>query len=473
MTNIHISQDYATPISKIETTDDTLTGRAGLILFSRYIDSLSILPALERLLGNIRRNRKGQSIACIFKQLLCFIADGTSSSISYFDELQKDYGYSATIECKHGSMLSSHSVKRFLGKFTPLLNWRLRIVLRRLFAWRLRLEQPSMVVLGIDTMVMNNDDAAQREGVEPTYKKVKGFQPLQLNWKGFFVDAVFRSGKKHSNHGTDVQKMITRTVRIIRRELGEEIPIILRCDAGFLDQKLFRHFESLGIGYLCGGKHYDDIDLKACRTFSGGHSVHRKGRMEWFCCEFTDRRKSWVLDDGSPDRERRVIYCTQKADETGQLLLSFVDRNSIIYTNIGLGDKVDHYLSLAGQENMEEMLSLVGCYFDRGSDELVNRAFKDVISEKLPFKRFNMNTTWYYLSLTCFFLMESFKQDVCEGVFSASCYSTTIRRQLFDIAGKIVRTSRYVILKVTKPIMERLNLAELWERSSAPPLQFA
>lgn len=472
MSNISISQDYATPISRLETTEDTLTGRAGLALFSRYIDSIGILSFLDKLFTTIRRNRKGGSIPCILKQMLCFIVDGTSSSIGYFDELRKDPGYAATIECRQGSLLSSHSVKRFFRKCSPFYYLRFRRVLNRLFAWRLRLERPSIVILGIDTMVMNNDDAGLREGVEPTYKKVKGFQPLQLNWKGFFVDAAFRPGSKHSNHGTDVQKMLTRMVRVIRKELGDEIPIILRCDAGFLDQKLFRHFESLGIGYLCGGKHYDDIDLKACRTFSGGHSVHRKGRMEWFCCEFTDRRKSWV-HDGSPDRERRVIYCTQKADENGQLLLSFVDRNSIIYTNIGQGDKIDHYLSLAGQEDMKEMLSLVGCYFDRGSDELVNRAFKDVVSEKLPFKRFHMNATWYYLSLTCFFLMESFKQDVCEGTLSVSSYSSTIRRQLFDIAGKIVRTSRYVIMKVTKPIMERLNLAELWERSSTPPLQFA
>lgn len=122
-------------------------------------------------------------------------------------------------------MLSSHSVKRSFRKFTPMLNRRLRVVLRHLFAWRLRLEQPSVVILGIDTMVMNNDDAALREGVEPTYRKVKGFQPLQLNWKGFFVDASFRSGSKHSNHGTDVQKMVTAAVKVIRRELGDQVPI--------------------------------------------------------------------------------------------------------------------------------------------------------------------------------------------------------------------------------------------------------
>ena len=51
------------------------------------------------------------------------------------------------------------------------------------------------------TLMLDNDDALKRHGVQPTYKKVKGFHPLQLNWGRFFVDAVFRGGKKHSNHG--------------------------------------------------------------------------------------------------------------------------------------------------------------------------------------------------------------------------------------------------------------------------------
>ena len=70
-----------------------------------------------------------------------------------------------------------------------------------MFIERLRKQQPQIVILTLDTMVMNNDEALKRQGVQPTYKKVKGFQPLQLIWNGFIVDAVFREGKKHSNSG--------------------------------------------------------------------------------------------------------------------------------------------------------------------------------------------------------------------------------------------------------------------------------
>ena len=59
-------------------------------------------------------------------------------------------------------------------------------MLQRLFIWRLSIEQPELIKLGIDTMVLDNDDALKREGVDPTYKKVKGFQPLQMYWGRYY-----------------------------------------------------------------------------------------------------------------------------------------------------------------------------------------------------------------------------------------------------------------------------------------------
>ena len=91
-----------------------------------------------------------------------------------------------------------------------------RWVLQELFLWRLQQEKPDMVVMTLDTMVMDNDEALQREGCDPTYKKVKGFQPLQLIWNGKIVDAIFRRGKRHSNYGRDVEKMIRlRPVKLL------------------------------------------------------------------------------------------------------------------------------------------------------------------------------------------------------------------------------------------------------------------
>ena len=117
-------------------------------------------------------------------------------------------------------------------------------------------KKPEIIELGIDTMVMDNDDALCRHGVKSTYKKKKGFQPLQMNWGRFIVDAVFRGGDKHSNHGDTVLNMIRHMVIKIKRHYRWDVPIVIRMDSGFFDQKIFNLCEALHVGYVCGGKMY-------------------------------------------------------------------------------------------------------------------------------------------------------------------------------------------------------------------------
>jgi hypothetical protein len=76
--------------------------------------------------------------------------------------------------------------------------------------WRLNLQRPKSIMLGLDVMPMNNDDALCREKVQPTYKNYKGFEPLNLNWDRMLVGANLRPGKDHSLGGGDARSMIIR-----------------------------------------------------------------------------------------------------------------------------------------------------------------------------------------------------------------------------------------------------------------------
>jgi hypothetical protein len=80
-----------------------------------------------------------------------------------------------------------------------------------------------------------------------------------MNWGRFIVDAVFRGGDKHSNHGDTVLNMIRHMVIKIKRDYRWDVPIVIRMDSGFFDQKIFHLCEALQVGYVCGGKMYDNI----------------------------------------------------------------------------------------------------------------------------------------------------------------------------------------------------------------------
>ncbi len=451
-------------IQRIEATQDRLTGRAGLTLFVVYLHRIRIFEYIERWFGSIRKSSKGLAICEMYKQILCFFFDGTSRHLTYFDQIRQDEGYAGSIETDMESMASSHQMKRFFKAFSWTRVFLFRRLLQKLFLWRLQITRPDIIELGIDTMVMDNDDAVCRQGVKPTYKKKKGFQPLQMNWGRFIVDAVFRSGDRHSNHGDTVQKMILHIVIMIRRHYRWDVPIIIRMDSGFFDQKIFKRCEALQIGYICGGRIYKDIKNMAgnWEPSSWKRFKSKKKEQVWEYVEFGCRRKSW-------DRFRRAIFCRLTHDEEQQLYLPGFRPDTVIFTNIGQNQAVDRMLERAGAQGYLTSNGIVACYHDRGSDELANRALKDFGHEQLPFKRFAANSAWYYTMLVGHFLMESFKEDVSAPVISVSAYANTVRRRMIDIAGKIVFHGKETILKVSQTCLDRLKLPELLRRCRMAP----
>ena len=449
-------------IDAIGITSDRLTGRGGLALFSRYLSSIEVMSHLDRLFGSMRRSSKGLAVTTLFRQLFCFLVDGTSRHLVYFDELKRDAGYAGAIETRPSAMASSHQIKRFFASFWWPRIWLFRRFLQQLFLWRLDKEQPDVVVLGVDTMVMDNSESNVRHGVEPTYKKgVKGFQPLQVTWGRYMIDAVFRGGSKHSNHGDTVNKTLGHLVRLIRTRY-RTVPIIIRMDAGFFDQKVMAHLETLGVGYIVAGKLYKGIVDEAHSAPLDAWSTYRNDHQEWQYLEMADCRGSWKL-------YRRALFCRTATEEDGQRVFDFSRKQSIVYTNLAPYAAFGKELQKSGHGQYLEAESIIGLYHDRGADELVHRALKAFASEALPFKRFAANAAFYYVTLVAFFLYEAFKEDVCGEVLKISSYVTRMRRRVIDIAAKLVRTGGRTILKVTAATHQALDLKTMWDRAARPP----
>ncbi len=74
-------------IDEVSTTSEKLSGRAGLALFVAYLHSIEIFAMIDRFFGTIRKNKKGLTVFELFKQVLCFMVDGSSRHLTYFDHL--------------------------------------------------------------------------------------------------------------------------------------------------------------------------------------------------------------------------------------------------------------------------------------------------------------------------------------------------------------------------------------------------
>lgn len=447
-------------INKIGVTDDTLTGRGGMALFVKYLSSVEIYPLLHSYFGDIRRNNKGLPVWNMFKQIFCWLYDGTSRHLNYFDQLKGDEGYVSIIENEQDEMASSHQIKRFFKSFSWVCGGVFRKVLRKMFIWRLRIEKPDVIDLTIDTMVMDNDEAHKREGAQPTYKNKKGFQPLQIIWSNKIVDAIFRGGKKHSNYGNTVVNMVTSLVKEIRKEYSETVTIILRMDSGFFDEKNLLAFDKLGIGFICTGKMYKGVKEHVGAQAEREWEMYSNGHKEWEYVEFGYRCESW-------NKFYRAIY-TRVSSDGKQRLLDFARPDNVIVTNIGVNPTVLTNCSVRKQKRLIKAETIIWSHHMRGADELPHRGLKDFGFEELPFKRFTPNSTVYYCMLISFFLFETYKEDVLKEVIPIGSYATTVRRKALDFAAKVVGTGGEIILKITKAVMDNLQFDVLWQRSQNP-----
>ena len=95
--------------------------------------------------------------------------------------------------------------------------------------------------------------------------------------------------------------MVRHIVRKIRTKYRSNVPIIIKMDSGFFDQKLFEVFEELLIGYVVSGKLYDDIKDYVAMVDGAEWKQYRNKVQVWDYVEFMDRRGSWT-------KARRAIY---------------------------------------------------------------------------------------------------------------------------------------------------------------------
>ena len=455
----------ASKITKIGVTNNKISARGGLPLILNYFENTGLFRLILRFFSlKIIQGHKGLSMYQFVRQILAFFVDGTNLALTHFDHLKKDLGYAAIMETEPSELASSHQIKRFFAKLAFLKDPYFNKILHQLFIWRLKIQQPTVIELGIDTMVLDNDQAKKREGSEPTYKKVKGFQPLHISWGAFLVDVLFRKGSAHSNHGNDFTTRIRAIVRLIRKRYSADVPIILRADSGFADQKAFAYFEeSLGISYIITSRHYPDYYDYINALDEENFNELSKEKAIWQYTEFGDRRKSW-------NKMRRCLYTRLKCDHQGQYLLHDQSRDTFIYTNIGMGGEADQRLIEADGGHYLQAKTIIAKSQERGADELIHRSLKEfATSEQLPFDAFEKNRAFYFLMVIAHFMFEAYKRDITYDVISPVSYPNTFRRKLIDFAAMVVSHARNIILKTTQSIYDTMKINELWKRCHQPP----
>jgi hypothetical protein len=451
-------------LKSLEATKDRLTSRGGIANFAQFISAMGLPAVMGEKFSGVKGSRKGVSVQDFFGSVLNWLMLGDSRHISSFDDLEEDSCMAALFNVDE--IPGQHATKRMFKKFRNCNEFKFREILADLFLRRLKEVSPKLVVLGVDSMVLDNDDAECRMGVTPTCKKVKGYHPIQITWNGMIVDSVFRRGDRYTHEFQLTSSMIRRMVRKIREVLGNDVAIIVSMDAGYCDEKLIRYLdEDLKVGFVIAGKLYKNFKETIKTIDEEQWADYCSGKRHWKFMEMGYKCKKWM-------KYYRAVLTQVESREDGALYLDFTRPTSLILTNIGRNSKLLHASALHKVEEFMNPEGLIRLFQSRGAEELCHRSLKDFGFEQLPFSQFGANLAMYHCMLIGFAAFELFKSEILEGVLDAGHYPTTVRRKIIDVAAKVTKSSKKLFLKFRDCTLDSLRLHQIWQRCFAsPPLQ--
>jgi hypothetical protein len=277
-------------------------------------------------------------------------------------------------------------------------------------------------------------------GTTPTSYRYTGQRKDSYNIQFAFCDELkayltgyVRSGDTYTANGA------TGMIQEIIAHLKEEdLEITFRMDSGYFDDAILETIESLDCRYVIKGKGYPTLVAQVTDpsiTFVTGES----GRET---TEFVTTLNTW-------EKARRFVVSRVCKDEKDRKQLSFLESEAYDYFFF-----VTNNTSLSSEEVVE-------LYEKRGNCEnYIKEAKYDMAVGHLLLQSFWANEAIFQLMMLAYNLFLLFKMDfVRETEYRQQI--KTFRLKYIFLAGKIIRTARSVVMKLS----EKYPYQEIYEQS--------
>ena len=419
-------------INKIEFSAKNLTSNAGLFLLLEQTNKNGIFDLIDRDLvfdsastNKIKMNH--------IKTMLCGNFIGIDK-LERLKLLQSD----PLVNEFNISIKEPETVSRFLGNFSYKTTHMLREINFKVFRKLLRKSKLKAITIDIDSSVVNVE--GHQEGA------VKGFNPKKRGNRCYnlqfafcdelkaYITGYVRSGNTYTANGA--AEMIKEIVDQIKTD---DLEILFRMDSGYFDDEIIEIIESAGCQYLIKGKEYPTLASQVTApTISFMKSEEGRETTELFT-----KLDTW-------DKDRRFVVSRVLKPEKDRAQLSFLE-----------GDEFEYFYFVTNTELPSE--KVVIAYEKRGNAEnYIKEAKYDMAVGRLLLKSFWANEAIFQLMMLTYNLFLLFKMDFANGTEYRQQIKTFRLKYIF-LAGKIIRTARSVIMKLS----EKYPYREMYEQSFA------
>jgi hypothetical protein len=205
----------------------------------------------------------------------------------------------------------------------------------------------------------------------------------------------------------------------------DDLEILFRMDSGYFDEDIIETIESLGCKYLIKGKEYPTLASQV----TDPSILFIKGDEGRETAELFMKQNTW-------DKDRRFVVSRVLKPEKERVQLSLIDSN-----------EYDYFFFVTNTALPSE--KVVISYEKRGNSEnYIKEAKYDMAVGHLLLKSFWTNEAVFQMMMLAYNLFLLFKFDS----LSISEYRQqikTFRLKYIFLAAKIIRTARYVVMKLS------------------------
>ena len=417
-------------INKIEFSAKNLTSNAGLLLLLEHANNNGIFDLIDHDL--VFDNASTNTIKMNhIKTMLC----GNFIGIDKLERLKLLQGDPLVNEFNI-SIKEPETVSRFLGNFSYKTTHMLREINFKVFRKLLRKSKLKAITIDIDSSVVNVE--GHQEGA------LKGYNPKKLGNRCYnlqfafcdelkaYITGFFRSGNTYTANGA--AEMIKEIVAQIKTD---DLEILFRMDSGYFDDDIITTIESAGCQYLIKGKEYPTLASQVTVptiSFVKGEAVRET-------TELVTKLNTW-------DKDRRFVISRVLKPKKDSVQLSFLE-----------GDEFEYFYFVTNTEMASE--KVVIAYEKRGNAEnSIKEAKYDMAVGHLLLQSFWANEAIFQLMMLAYNLFLLFKMDFAKGTEYRQQIKTFRLKYIF-LAGKIIRTARSVIMKLS----EKYPYREIYEQS--------
>jgi hypothetical protein len=399
---------------RFEQSDDLLTHKTGFIVLNESWKKYKLSERIDLAFGNPGSNR-GFKPSTYVKAIVEVLLDG-GEHLEDVKKLESDTGYKKIIG------INNYPTADAIGDWLRRLGseegenklWSVNRYLTKL-------DEDHLGILDIDSSIIESDKG---DG-EKSYTGVVGYHPLlgMTVKNGLCVGSKFRYGNEYA--GDKLDEFIKECEKNVKGEIK-----IIRSDSAGYQSKIINYCTESG-KYFCITADHDE-SVKA--------SIKKIEKDQW----------KWGKNEDGSRAEWKVAETIHTMNKTKESFRLVVKRQKL-HGQLGLFNEDGYgYWIISTNLPVEQYDSNAVVLFQQGRGEmerLIGELKHHFNMEHMPCGQITANSLYFTIGVLTYNIIQILKNHVL-GEYWKTKTIKTIRYRLFQLPSRIVKSSRYMIVKI-------------------------